>query len=739
MLQIVPCPRRAEGLAMAALPCDHSHGWGFFARPSVRCRETRGHRLAEDLHPRGDGGRGRRRPLTVGDGDRVGVIPMERLRYLDFELEIGPQGEHHIARVLHSPAGEAAHEFALPFSAEKLENLVLKLGPARGRTRRIHSAEMEAALELGEALFESVFDGEVRDCLMRSLDETDRQEGMGLRVRLRLETPELEDVPWEYLFDPSCNRFLAQSNRSLIVRYVELPQKICPLRIDLPLRLLVMISSPSDYQRLDVEREKSCVESALSPLSKEGKVRVGFLERATLTGLYHRLRDAGTRGEAYHVFHFIGHGGFDQRAGEGVLVLEDEQGRGQMIGPNRLGLLFYEHCRTMRLAVLNSCEGARNSRTDPFAGVATNLIRQGIPAVIAMQFEISDQAAITFAGEFYTALTQGYPVDAAVAEARKAIYFMPNDIEWGTPVLYMRSPDGVLFSIEQTPPPPPQMRPSPEVTIGPGPPSTLEGHQKIVLSVAFSPDGTTLASGSFDETVRLWSIPDGKLLRTLEGHMSGVGSVAFSPDGDMLASGSFDKAVRLWSIPSGMLQSTLTGHTGAVVSTAFSHDGKALASSASYSTGLMCLGLSAAEVAVAALPLGPLGPLLAPLAPIWHAWTQSEKTRQSNIEIDKTVRLWSIPDGKLLRTLEGHTSGVSSVAFSPDGDMLASGSLDKAVRLWSIPDGKQLRIMEGHSGGVTGIAFSPDGVTLASGSGDKTVRLWGVLDGSPLRTLEGHT
>ena len=134
---------------------------------------------------------------------------------------------------------------------------------------------------------------------------------------------------------------------------------------------------------------------------------------------------------------------------EGVLVLEDEQRRGWLAGAHRIGTVLHDH-RSLRLAVLNSCEGARNSRTDPFAGVAATLIRHGIPAVVAMQFEITDEVAITFAGAFYSALAEGFPVDAAVAEARKAIYAQPNDVEWGTPVLYMRSPDGRLFTVEQT-------------------------------------------------------------------------------------------------------------------------------------------------------------------------------------------------------------------------------------------------------------------------------------------------
>jgi len=372
---------------------------------------------------------------------------MGPLRYRDFELKIEQEGDHYAARVLHSPAGEAKSVFTLPFSEDRLELLVLRIGGhLRSSARRIHTEEMEAARELGGKLFNTVFSGEVHTCFKSSLEEVDRSEGEGLRLQLRLqEVAELADLPWEFIFDPSFDRFLAQSNQTPIVRYIEMPERIKPLTVNLPLQVLVMISSPADYLRLDVERERSNLEKNLEPLRKEGKVRVRWLEKPTLRALQRCLRE-----REYHVFHFIGHGGFDKKAEEGVLVLEDEQERGWLAGAHRIGTLLHDH-RSLRLAVLNSCEGARNSRTDPFAGLATTLLRQGIPAVVAMQFEITDDAAITFAGEFYAALADGYPVDAAVAEARRAIYFQPNDIEWGTPVLYMRSSDGILFNLAPKP------------------------------------------------------------------------------------------------------------------------------------------------------------------------------------------------------------------------------------------------------------------------------------------------
>jgi len=211
---------------------------------------------------------------------------------------------------------------------------------------------------------------------------------------------------------------------------------------------------------------------------------------------------------------------------------------------------------------------------------------------------------------------------------------------------------------------------------------TFKGHKRFVYSVAFGPGGKLIASGSWDRTVKLWTL-DGKLLRTFKGHSREINSIAFSPDGNLLASGSGDKTVKLWSL-GGRLLRTFKGHNKIVRSVAFSPDGRFLASGSD----------------------------------------------------DKTIRQWSL-DGKLLRTYKGHSDRVDSVAFSPDGRFLASGSKDKTIRLWSL-DGKLLRIFKGHEAFVKSIAFSPDGKLIASGSWDYTVKLWS-LDGRLLRTFKGHS
>ena len=366
---------------------------------------------------------------------------MDERSYTDFDLVIEQSGDKYRASVINSPAGQASVEFDSLFSPLELENFVLRMGRPQRGMRRIDSTEMVAIKTFGTRLFRTVFSEDVYACYLRSLDSV-RYQNTGLRIRLRINVPQFHDLPWEYLYNPQFDQFLALSKDTPIIRYIELPYTTQALPVKTPMKILVMISSPEGFLPLDVEEEWKRLNKALQPLIDRDQVVLERLEVPTLSALQQRLRR-----DRVHIFHFIGHGKYFEQQQDGMLLLEDENHRGRPTSGQHLGAILHDH-HTLRLVVLNACEGARTSAEDPYTGVAQTLVRQGIPAVLAMQFEIFENAAITLAQEFYSAIADGYPVDAALSEARKAIFAANNDVEWGTPVLFMRIPNGVLFRPE---------------------------------------------------------------------------------------------------------------------------------------------------------------------------------------------------------------------------------------------------------------------------------------------------
>lgn len=365
---------------------------------------------------------------------------MNPMQYIDFDVLIESGKDGYRIRVLNSPAGQATHEFTLPFNDLELENFMLLMGRARRGVRSSNSPQLDTARKFGGKLYKAIFDDAVQACYRSSLDEAVQKQA-GLRLRLRLDAPELANLPWEYLFDPGLNNFLSLSPETPIVRYLDLPERIRPLQIQPPLRVLTMISSPADSEPLDVEHEWQNLLDATAEQRASNRMVLERLERASLDALLNRLQK-----QEYHIFHFIGHGGFQEKAGDGTLTFEDERGRGRAVSGLEIGTVLRPF-RSLRMAILNACEGARTAADDPFAGVAQSLVQKGIPAVIAMQFEVSDEAAIQFAHALYAAISEGAPVDTALARARLNLFARGNPIEWGTPVLYMRAPDGRIFDV----------------------------------------------------------------------------------------------------------------------------------------------------------------------------------------------------------------------------------------------------------------------------------------------------
>ena len=261
---------------------------------------------------------------------------------------------------------------------------------------------------------------------------------------------------------------------------------------------------------------------------------------------------------------------------------------------------------------------------------------------------------------------------------------------------------------------------------------TLIGHTSLVLSIAFSPDGKTLASSSYDETIKLWDVDSGTLVTTLSDQSErsdGVWSVAFSPDGKTLAADSENKTIKLWNVDAGKVMGNFSGHAGAILSVAFSRSGRILASGSWDNTVKLwdvthhnlIHTLSGHSHSVLAVAFSPDGKTLA------------------SASTDKTVILWNASSGQVLNTLTGHTSDVRSVAFSPAGTLLASASNDKTIKLWDMTSGKLMANLFGHTDQVSSVAFSSDGKLLASASWDDSIKLWDMGSGRLITTLSGHS
>jgi len=257
----------------------------------------------------------------------------------------------------------------------------------------------------------------------------------------------------------------------------------------------------------------------------------------------------------------------------------------------------------------------------------------------------------------------------------------------------------------------------------------LEGHSKEVYSVAFSPDGKTLASASADNTIKLWNLQSQKPIATLAGHSDWVYSVAFSPDGKTLASASWDNTIKVWNLQSQKPIATLAGHSNEVRSVAFSPDGKTLAS-ASYDNTIKVWNLQSRK------PIATLAGHSNDVRSV--AFSPDGKTLAS-ASWDKTIKVWNLQSQKPIATLAGHSDVVNNVAFSPDGLTLASASWDRTIKVWNLQSQKPIATLAGHSKEVRSVTFSPDGLTLASASWDRTIKVWNLQSQKPIATLAGHS
>jgi outer membrane protein assembly factor BamB len=358
--------------------------------------------------------------------------------FADFDLLLDrPREGEFPVQVVRSPAGEAQGTFRLPLPPLELESALWSL--EAGET---DESDLQ---DLGSRLFAALFEGGVGSRFRTSQGWT--KQAKGLRLLLRLESPELMALPWELLYDPVQEQFLSLTGSAPVVRYLQVPYPTVPPPASLPLRMLVVAASPKDLVPLDLEAELAGLQDAVEPLVKGGALAIDILRPPTVRALRAHLED-----HPCHIVHFLGHGGWDGK--QGVLELEDTRRRSAPLDAQSLAMLF--HNKPVRLVVLNACLTAREPEhrrerrlQRGYLGVGPALVGAGLLAVVGMQFSLTDVGACLFAEDFYGMLARHRPVDEAVDQARRAMVLEQGRgcSDWVAPVLFMRSSSGEIFPV----------------------------------------------------------------------------------------------------------------------------------------------------------------------------------------------------------------------------------------------------------------------------------------------------
>jgi hypothetical protein len=373
---------------------------------------------------------------------------VETIESLDFELEIGQDhGLKYPVTVLESPAGRASGILHFPFRAQllerHLEELRIALRHSAGSRREEPSQQERVARDFGRRLFDALFADEV-GILYDSSRHQAAAEGKILRLKLRIEPPELAFLPWEFLYDSHLGEYVCLSHATPLARYVEHPEPAQPPTVTPPLRILGIVAAPPGSARAAAAREKRLLEEATQHLQSLELVAVDWVEGGTWSDLLQALGS-----NDWHVVHYVGEGGVDD-SGEGFVVLADgdDEGQAERLSATRLSRLLASRT-SLQLVWLSAIQGAQGGGRDRFSGTASHLVQRGIPAVLTVQYGFSERVAETFLEAFYAALAASMPMDLAVTKGRMAVRSeVPSSLEWSLPVLHTHSPGHCPFERE---------------------------------------------------------------------------------------------------------------------------------------------------------------------------------------------------------------------------------------------------------------------------------------------------
>jgi hypothetical protein len=369
-----------------------------------------------------------------------------------FDLHLDHTEDGYRANVRSSPVGTATIAFEAPLHRREQHTIAQRLLNDPGEDEALRNAQFSLARELGGKLFNTIFTGAILEVWRESWQQAYASRAV-LRVQLSIgDAPPLRTLPWEYLYDDTRDEFLALSVHTPLVRRQPAAHRIRPFVVEPPLRVLVVMAGPDGYPPLAVGRDWRALIDTVDYLATDGRMTFERLPKPTLLDLQRRLRQT-----PYHILHFIGFAVEEAHSQQGVLVFEDEMGRGRSISGEHLGKLLSDHY-SLRLAMVDIRNAARVGGVEPGADVTEQLVRRGLPAAIYQPSRLRARPSLAFLHEFYEGLAAFHPVDIAMAEARRAIQLEESGASWGLSHLVSRIPDGQLFERYKPTPPAPKPR-----------------------------------------------------------------------------------------------------------------------------------------------------------------------------------------------------------------------------------------------------------------------------------------
>ena len=349
-----------------------------------------------------------------------------QIEYEDFQVLVDDNNNIRVS----SSQGDESGQLNLNINTM---NLTLKLIESGQTNKDLFKA-------LGRELYQALFPNQINARFHATIASA-QEKRKSVRLRLIFESPQLASLPWEFLYDEGTNTFLGNNTDTVLSHYIDVPLAKREIKsASLPLKVLLVISSPSNLNKLDATGEGNLIREALKKHIDTNKIELDVLTEATTSNIREKLRE-----KSYNVFHFIGHGEFKDNKGHIFLV--DEYGKSKSLDDENFANFFLGN-NHLGLVILNCCKGGTISSNQATKGTVSNLVRRGIPAAVAMQYTILDSTAKLFTSEFYKTLALGFPVDRAIQSTRNAI---SQDVgldkpDFAAPVLYMRAKDGIILN-----------------------------------------------------------------------------------------------------------------------------------------------------------------------------------------------------------------------------------------------------------------------------------------------------